>query len=94
MPFSNILDLLGRIHLGQTKAVSCGAGFGYMAVDAKGGFFPCHRLTGEADFCAGSLESGVNNGQDQFLPGFIEQGSRRKLLQMLGKNTLCRRLPL
>ncbi len=60
LPFSNLLDLLARIHLGQTRAVSCGAGFGYMAVDAKGEFFPCHRLTGQADFNAGSLAEGIN----------------------------------
>jgi len=63
MPFSNILDLLGRIHLGQTKPVSCGAGLGYMAVDAKGDFFPCHRLAGEADFSAGSLATGIDAGK-------------------------------
>lgn len=60
MPFSNILDLLGRVHLGQARPISCGAGFGYMAVDAKGDFFPCHRLTGQADFYAGSLGDGIN----------------------------------
>jgi uncharacterized protein len=60
LPFSNILDLLGRLHLGQTKSVSCGAGFGYLAVDAAGCFFLCHRLTGEDTFCLGDLETGVD----------------------------------
>lgn len=60
LPFSNILDLLGRLHLGQTKSVACGAGFGYLAVDAEGRFFPCHRLAGEEIFCVGDLESGAD----------------------------------
>jgi len=60
VPFTNILDLLGRLHLGQARSVSCGAGLGYMAVDAKGRFFPCHRLTGAEDFCAGSLANGID----------------------------------
>jgi len=60
LPFANILDLLGRIHLGQTRPISCGAGYGYMAVDAKGRFFPCHRLAGESDFCVGNLAAGVD----------------------------------
>jgi len=81
LPFANILDLLGRVHLGQAKPVSCGAGLGYMAMDAKGRFFPCHRLTGEMDFCAGSLAKGIdasrinislanlNKGRDQHCSG-------------------------
>lgn len=60
LPFSNILDLLGRLHLGQTKSVACGAGFGYLAVDAEGGFFPCHRLAGEESFRVGDLDDGAD----------------------------------
>jgi len=88
MPFSNILDLLGRIHLGQTKPVSCGAGFGYMAVDAKGGFFPCHRLTGEADFCAGSLETGINTGRINSCLGSLNKG-REESCSRCWARTLC-----
>ena len=60
LPFSNVLDLLGRLHLGQTKSVACGAGFGYLAVDAEGKFFPCHRLAGEEDFQVGDLDTGAD----------------------------------
>ncbi|MDH3454454.1 MAG: SPASM domain-containing protein [Desulfuromonadales bacterium] len=60
LPFSNLLDLLGRLHLGQTKSVACGAGFGYLAVDADGNFFPCHRLAGEESFRVGDLETGAD----------------------------------
>ncbi len=88
MPFSNILDLLGRIHLGKTKPVSCGAGFGYMAVDAKGGFFPCHRLTGQADFCAGSLETGINTGRINSCLGTLNKG-REESCSRCWARTLC-----
>lgn len=60
LPFSNLLDLLGRLHLGQTKSISCGAGFGYLAVDAEGDYFLCHRLAGDAEFRVGDLESGAD----------------------------------
>ncbi len=60
LPFSNILDLLARLHLGQTKSIACGAGFGYLAVDADGNFYPCHRLAGEEIFCVGGLDTGAD----------------------------------
>jgi uncharacterized protein len=88
MPFSNVLDLLGRIHLGQTKSLSCGAGFGYMAVDAKGGFFPCHRLTGEADFCTGSLETGINKDRINSCLGSLNEG-REESCSKCWARTLC-----
>jgi uncharacterized protein len=58
LPFSNLIDLLARLHEGQTKSVACGAGFGYLAVDAGGSFYLCHRFTGEESFRAGDLERG------------------------------------
>jgi len=88
MSFSNILDLLGRIHMGQTKSVSCGAGFGYMAVDAKGGFFPCHRLTGEADFCAGNLDAGIDTDRINDCLGSLNKGREESCSQCWAR-TLC-----
>jgi uncharacterized protein len=58
LPFSNIIDLLARLHLGQTKSVSCGAGMGYLAVDAEGKYYLCHRLVGEESFCVGDIATG------------------------------------
>lgn len=58
LPFSNILELLSRLHTGQTKAVACGAGYGYLAVDAGGEFYLCHRLAGEKGFEVGDLKTG------------------------------------
>lgn len=79
LPFSNILELLSRLHSGQTKAVSCGAGYGYLAVDARGEFYLCHRMAGEKDFLVGDLNSGPD-------PGKI----RSCLTQVTaGKDTMC-----
>jgi len=71
LPFANILDLLGRLHLGQTKKASCGAGFGYMAVDAKGRLFPCHRLAGDPEFCIGNITRGLNSEQAGYCLGSL-----------------------
>ncbi len=58
--FSNILDLLAKLHQGQVRDVPCGAGFGYVALDADGRFFLCHRLAGEEAFCIGDLDGGID----------------------------------
>ncbi|HET9596227.1 MAG TPA: radical SAM protein [Anaeromyxobacteraceae bacterium] len=60
LPFSNVLDLLARLHRGDAKDVACGAGLGYVAVDAAGRLFLCHRLAGEAAFCLGDLDGGLD----------------------------------
>jgi uncharacterized protein len=60
LPFSNLLDLLARLHRGETKRSPCGAGLGYLAVDASGSFYLCHRLAGEDRFRVGDLASGVD----------------------------------
>jgi len=60
LPFTNLIDLLARLHLGQTKSVSCGAGYGYLAVDTEGGLFVCHRLVGDESFRVGTLDQGAD----------------------------------
>ena len=60
LPFSNLLDLLARLHLGQVKSAPCGAGLGYLAVDAEGYLFLCHRLAGVERFRVGDLDSGID----------------------------------
>lgn len=60
LPFTNLIDLLARLHLGQTKSVSCGAGYGYLAVDTEGGMYVCHRLVGEESFRVGTLDDGAD----------------------------------
>ncbi len=61
LPFSNLLDLLGRLHVGQAKTAPCGAGLGYLALDAGGRFYLCHRLAGNARFEVGSLDGGIDH---------------------------------
>lgn len=63
LPFSNLLDLLARLHMGRTKDSPCGAGLGYLAADAGGRFFLCHRLAGEDGFEVGSLDTGVDHAK-------------------------------
>ncbi len=88
VPFSNILDLLGRLHLGQTKPVSCGAGYGYMAMDATGRFFPCHRLTGETDFCVGNLKNGIDTDRISSCLGELNDG-REQSCSRCWARSLC-----
>jgi len=88
LPFSNLLDLLGRLHLGQTRTVSCGAGFGYMAADAKGRLFPCHRLAGEPDFCVGNLLGGVDNERKKSCLRSLN-GDRKESCSKCWARTLC-----
>jgi uncharacterized protein len=63
LPFSNLLDLLARLHIGRVKDSPCGAGLGYLAADAEGRFFLCHRLAGEDGFQVGSLDAGVDHAK-------------------------------
>ncbi len=88
LPFSNILDLLGRIHLGQTKPVSCGAGFGYMAIDARGRFFPCHRMAGQEEYCSGSLSTGIDADKISSCLGSLNTG-RQQSCSKCWARTLC-----
>ncbi len=88
LPFSNILDLLGRLHLGQTKSVACGAGFGYLAVDAEGNFFPCHRLAGEEIFHVGDLDTGADVEKIESSLAILTAG-KEKMCSDCWARTLC-----
>jgi len=63
LPFSNLLDLLGRLHAGKVKSAPCGAGLGYLAMDAEGDFYLCHRLAGTARFRVGNLDAGIDHAK-------------------------------
>lgn len=63
LPFSNLLDVLARLHVGQVKDVPCGAGLGYLAIDSEGSFYLCHRLAGMERFRVGDLEHGVDHAR-------------------------------
>ena len=63
LPFSNLVDLLARIHAGHAKTAPCGAGLGYLALDAEGRLYLCHRLAGSDAFLAGSLDDGIDHAR-------------------------------
>jgi uncharacterized protein len=63
LPFANVIDLVARLHRGDARDVACGAGLGYVAVDAAGRLFLCHRLSGEAAFCLGDLDTGLDSAR-------------------------------
>jgi uncharacterized protein len=88
LPFSNLLDLLARLHRGDAKDVACGAGLGYLALDAGGRFFLCHRLAGEETFRLGDLERGVDHARAREC--LSELAARRELdCAVCWARTLC-----
>ncbi len=60
-PFSNLETSLFEIHRGSHRPYSCGAGAGYMSVNAEGDLYACHRLIDDSDFFMGNIESGLLN---------------------------------
>ena len=88
LPFSNLLELLGRLHMGQTKAVACGAGYGYLAVDAGGDFYLCHRLAGEKSFEVGNLENGPDPEKIRSCLEHVTAG-KDKMCEKCWARTLC-----
>ena len=88
LPFANLLELLGRLHMGQTKAVACGAGYGYLAVDAGGEFYLCHRLAGVREFQVGNLEDGPDPEKIRSCLGHVTAG-KDKMCEKCWARTLC-----
>lgn len=88
LPFTNIIDLLARLHAGATRSISCGAGLGYLAVDAGGRFYLCHRLTGEETFCVGSLAEGADFKKIRKVLESVTAGNE-SLCQACWARTLC-----
>ena len=88
LPFSNLIDLLARLHAGQTKSVSCGAGLGYLAVDAGGSFYVCHRLTGDEAFCVGTLDTGPDTEKIRSALDMVTAG-KDMLCEDCWARTLC-----
>lgn len=76
LPFSNLLDLLARLHQGQVKQAPCGAGLGYLALDAEGSFYLCHRLAGVERFRVGDLDRGIDH--DRIRACLAAQAAPRK----------------
>lgn len=86
--FSNLIDLLARLHVGQAKTVACGAGYGYLAVDAGGSFYLCHRLTGDEEFRVGTLDSGPDGTKIRAALDRVTAGNDRLCADCWAR-TLC-----
>jgi uncharacterized protein len=67
--FSNMTQILARIHRGDPMPYPCGAGIGMLAADPAGAFYPCHRLCGVGD-SMGDPSRGIAYGlRARFLDG-------------------------
>lgn len=88
LPFTNLIDLLARLHLGQTKSVSCGAGYGYLAVDTEGSFYVCHRLVGDETFRVGTLGEGADPAEIRRALDSVTCG-KKEMCRSCWARTLC-----
>jgi uncharacterized protein len=59
--FSNLEAAVSELHRGSARAHPCGAGAGYLSIDAQGEAYGCHRLVGDKAFHFGSVDSGVDD---------------------------------
>jgi uncharacterized protein len=59
-PFLNLITALKEIHRGTHRPYPCGAGGGYMAVSAEGGYFACHRFVDDPPGAMGSIDEGID----------------------------------
>lgn len=60
-PFSNFETALFEIHRGTHRPYPCGAGAGYMSVNAEGDIYACHRLIDDKQFYMGDIFGGLKN---------------------------------
>jgi uncharacterized protein len=88
LPFTNLIDLLARLHLGQTKSVSCGAGYGYLAVDTEGSFYVCHRLVGDESFRVGNIDEGADPAEIRRALDSVTCG-KQEMCRSCWARTLC-----
>jgi uncharacterized protein len=59
--FANLETALHELHKGSGRSHPCGAGAGYLSIDADGDAFGCHRLVGDDRFRFGSLTEGIDD---------------------------------
>jgi uncharacterized protein len=62
-PFSNFETALHEIHRGTHRPYPCGAGAGYLSVNAKGNLYACHRLLDDDRWAMGDVFSGADDGR-------------------------------
>ena len=59
-PFTNLINMLQRIHRNARDEYPCGAGGNYMGVSSEGGLYACHRFVGEEEAAMGNTTAGVD----------------------------------
>ena len=57
-PFGNLEAALREIHRGTHRPLPCGAGAGYLSVNAEGDLYACHRLIDDPAFVMGDVFTG------------------------------------
>jgi uncharacterized protein len=62
-PFSNFETALHEIHRGTHRPYPCGAGAGYLSVNAKGDLYACHRLLDDKNWAMGDVFSGTDDAR-------------------------------
>lgn len=55
--FSNLEAAMSELHKGAARAHPCGAGAGYLSIDADGEAYACHRLVGDKRFRFGGIDA-------------------------------------
>lgn len=64
-PFSNLETALHELHRGSHRPYPCGAGAGYLSVNADGALFACHRLIDDPQFAMGDVRTGSDRPRRQ-----------------------------
>jgi uncharacterized protein len=59
-PFANLETALQEIHRGTHRPLPCGAGAGYLSVNAEGRIYACHRLIDDPNFAMGDVYTGTD----------------------------------
>jgi uncharacterized protein len=64
-PLSNMLALLRELHRGTHRPWPCGAGAGYLGVDADGALSACHRFVDDPRAAMGHVDAGIDDAARQ-----------------------------
>jgi uncharacterized protein len=65
--FGNLKHAMMEIHRGSARPLPCGAGYGYLSVDADGRYATCHRTVGDDRFSVGNIGALDNQARRRFL---------------------------
>ncbi|MBD8526271.1 radical SAM/SPASM domain-containing protein [Pseudomarimonas arenosa] len=61
--FANLMNALRELGRGTHRPYPCGAGAGYLGVDAEGQLAACHRFVGDSSAVLGDIEDGIDRGK-------------------------------